>query len=213
MKKKPRAPTRSQSTRFRKEARDFARWLDSPGKPQDLFRPLVELTAAATEHELRRKRIPDSLAPSDPHHSYKKKIDGLLERIEEQYLSQLRLADWRSRDGVLLFARQPLHQTGLEALEATEACLMLGVFERLASAGAFAALKLCALQSCGKHFFAFRLNRRYCSDACQRMHYSKSPERKKQNREHSFAFYHRLFPNAKTKKRRRHRSRDTRRDS
>jgi hypothetical protein len=185
MKKKLRKLATIQSKRIRGDAKFFAKWLDLPGKLQSMFRPLLELAAAAQKHELRRKRLTDALDPSDPFFSYEKKINRILRSIEERYPSQLSLSDWGHRDRLLLFARQSIRQEE----DATQACLMLHTFERLANVGAFAALALCALPSCGKRVFALRLNKKYCSDACQRTHYNQSSERKKANKRYQKKHY------------------------
>jgi hypothetical protein len=52
--------------RVRETARDFAKWLDSRGEPQDIFRRLAELTAVVTKQGLQRKlhgHLSDMLDP------------------------------------------------------------------------------------------------------------------------------------------------------
>ena len=199
------------SKRLRDRAKDFEKWLNSAGKAQGIFRPLVELTAALTKHELQRKRRRDTLDPSDPYLSQERKINRILTRIRKQYPSHPQLVDWGDKHGLPLFAEQPV---GSASREAWEACSALQDFDLLANAGAFAGFELCALPACGRYFFAFPRQKRYCSDAHQRAHYDQSPDRKQKNadyqREHYRDF---LSVAAKQKELRRGRSRSARRAS
>jgi hypothetical protein len=77
-----------------------------------------------------------------------------------------------------------------ENRDAWEACGMLGEFKLLANNGAFAAFELCALPGCGKRFFAFPRQKRYCSDEHQRTGYDLTPQRKKDNLDYQKKHYH-----------------------
>jgi hypothetical protein len=211
MKKKLRKPVMIQSKRIRARARDFADWLNSEGATQDLFRPLVELTAAVTKHELKRKRSSDTLGPSDPYLSYEAKIAPLLRRIQKKYPSQLELVDWGDKGGLPLFARQSIRP---ERGEAVEAVTSLEEFYDLTGHGVFASFERCALPSCDKCFFAFPRQKRYCSDAHQRTHYDQSPERKKNNAKYQREHYrNHLSVAAKQRELRSSRSRTARQKS
>jgi hypothetical protein len=198
--------------RIENEAKEFATWLNSTGELQDHFRELVNVTVAATKHEQQRKRPTDDLSPSDPYLLYEKKFNGLMRRIDRHPLpTRLQMNMWG-------FEEDPLPQFGEVAIrrmgrKREDLQVRLDGFRFLAEQGAFADFCRCALPTCGKSFFSLRRKRRYCSDACQRVHYSQSPERKRKNREHVLAFYHRLFPNAKTRRRQRSGSRPTQRVS
>jgi hypothetical protein len=185
MKHKLRQPAKIEAKHIRDRAREFAKWLEADEEPQDLFRPLVDLAMAHTKYERENPRGL-TLEPSDPFNLYKTKIDRILGRIQKRYPCQLKLVDWGDKSGKPFYARQPVRWTRREAWEA---CVMLDAFELLANAGAFAVFKRCALPACSKCFFALRLHRRYCSDACQRTHYDESPKRTDANRKYQKRHY------------------------
>jgi hypothetical protein len=63
-------------------------------------------------------------------------------------------------------------------------------FLLLAHHRAFADFRRCALPACGKYFFPLRPERRYCSKACQRVHY-RGPEQEKKNAKYQKEYYRR----------------------
>jgi hypothetical protein len=193
MKKKIRTPAILQSKRIRADAKEFSEWLNSEGKPQELFRPLVQMTTM-TAKDLYKNRRSDTLAADDPFISYEEKSTRILRGIRRQYPSEKRCVDYQIRggrrssgDGSLQFSEQPIRTRGRAHWEAS---LSLDRFYFLAEHGAFAAFERCALPTCRKYFFAFPRHKRYCSDEHQRAGYDLSPQRKKDNLDYQKKYYH-----------------------
>jgi hypothetical protein len=128
---------------------------------------------------------------------YARKIDPIVKRIVRKYPTEPRLIYCPDRSDSPTFSDEPVyegkrsydHEFGA-VYETFPPEVRMEQFRLLAKHGAFADFRRCALRSCNKHFFPLRSEGRYCSKSCQRTHYMKAPERKKQNAADQKVYYY-----------------------
>jgi hypothetical protein len=181
---------------LRKQAKELEEWISYAGPQFKLIQELVGLMAALTYERMRTRRT-----DTRDHLAFAEEVDRQLGRIRKRYPSQLKVVtsdNWRVAP---LFAEMPLRprlENGMAGEEeAAEVYQMLNVCESLAKAGAFAAVTRCKLDVCNRLFFRSRLNKRYCSDDCQRRAYERSPRRQESNKKFALEYYYRGHPFAK----------------
>jgi hypothetical protein len=170
-------------------AEEFAKWINSDGKPQDMFRPLLESTVALAKGLKKRHA---RFGTFDLH---QKKNNSILARIDRKYPSRLQLVGfWDDGAGRHEgpnsgpdYREKPI---GRYRRDAEDVLTALRRFRLIAEYGFFANFSQCSLSTCGKYFYPLRPERRYCSDACQRTAYVQDPGRKDKNAADQKVYYY-----------------------
>jgi hypothetical protein len=176
------------------EAEAFASWLEHDGELEDLFRYVVKLASRpakvpppfTTQEMGWMLKAADKYDPRSSRYAYEKEIDRIIAKIQKKHSSRLKIVGWNS-DATPIFERVPIPPVRRDSLAV---CAVMDSFQRLARTGILGEIKWCNRDDCNTAFFAFRRDRRYCCDECQRIAYGRSTERKKHNLQYQKTYYH-----------------------